>query len=253
MNCDEVRPLLDAYMDAELDLVTSLAIERHIATCADCSQRLQNRRELRNALRAESLYFRAPAALAQQIQASSSQNAWINRLRNNTWLGMVAALLLGVVVTAGLFEAFSASNRSNALADEVFSSHIRSLMVDHLEDVASTDQHTVKPWFNGKLDFSPTVVDLTEQGFPLIGGRLDYLDNRPVTALVYQRQKHIINLFVWHTDAPDMPPTVTTRQGYHLINWVESSTTYWAVSDLELSELQTFAQLIQSHTAAPSP
>jgi anti-sigma factor RsiW len=165
----------------------------------------------------------------------------------------VAALLIGVILTAGLFHFIvPANNENDSLAQEVVASHIRSLMVDHLSDVVSTDQHTVKPWFDGKLDFAPVVVNLADQGFPLIGGRIDYLDNRPVTALVYQRNKHIINLFIWpSTDAPETTPT--TIQGYHLINWTAGNTTYWAVSDVELSELQTFAQLIQQNVAKAQP
>ncbi len=247
MNCDNVRNLLDAYLDTELDLMNSLEVERHLSGCPDCTHILENRRSLRQALRSDDLYFQAPASLERKIRLSVSQsNHWTDLFRNNMWLNMAAALLVGVILTAGIFQSQLSTNRENVLMQDVLASHIRSLMVDHLADVVSTDQHTVKPWFDGKLDFAPTVVDLAEQGFPLAGGRLDYIDGRTVTALVYQRQKHIINLFSWPSNT-DTGIVTTTQQGYHLINWTQGGATYWAVSDLEISELQTFVKLLQSH------
>ena len=139
------------------------------------------------------------------------------------------------------------------LTREVVSSHVRSLMANHLADVPSSDQHTVKPWFNGKVDFSPSVVDLASRGFPLVGGRLDYLDNRPVAALVYQRDKHLINLFIWpSSDSSDAGTKSETRQGYHVFHWTRSGMTYWAVSDVEKSQLQEFVQLVQNQNSPTS-
>jgi anti-sigma factor RsiW len=121
------------------------------------------------------------------------------------------------------------------------------MMANHLTDVPSSDQHTVKPWFDGKLDFSPPVIDTTEQGFPLMGGRLDYAGNRPVAALIYQRRKHFINLFVFPaSDSSEGGSKITVRQGYNVIHWNRSGMTFWAVSDINLSELQEFTQAVQN-------
>jgi len=136
------------------------------------------------------------------------------------------------------------------LATQLIASHARSLLANHLTDVASSDQHTVKPWLDAKLDFAPAVVDLSSEGFPLIGGRLDYLDNRPVAALVYGRRKHFINLFIWPSaaDATTAPKTMT-RQGYQLLHWADSDFNYWAVSDVNINDLQTFKQQFEARTS----
>jgi len=137
---------------------------------------------------------------------------------------------------------------------DVIAGHVRSLMANHLTDVMSADQHTVKPWFEGHMDFAPPVPDLTAQGFPLVGGRLDYFDNRPVAALVYKRQQHVINLFVWPTPPVAAGPESTvTRHGYNLVQWTTAGMTYWAISTLNAQEMQAFAHMIQPHTLPPTP
>ena len=153
-------------------------------------------------------------------------------------VGMALLLILALPLALR----YSAQNR---LADEIVSAHIRSLMLEHKLDVASSDQHTVKPWFDGKLDFAPPVVDLASQGFPLLGGRLDYFNGRQVAALVYQRHKHFINVFIWPVDSrAPAGGRAAARQGYNLVHWTASGMTFWAVSDLNTAELEQFAQLL---------
>ena len=246
MDCNDVCKLLDAYLDTELDLRTSLEIESHFEECPDCAKRLKNLQTLREGLQTDELYYRAPARLRASV-TESEQTRLVNRVRRNPWIGLVATFIVGVLITVAVLPRLTAPNQFTMLAQQVVDSHIRSLMANHLSDVISTDQHTVKPWFDGKLDFSPVVIDLAAQSYPLIGGRLDYLDNRSVTALVYQHEKHIINLFEWPaTGSPDSADQTETLQGYHVINWVRTGVTYWAVSDVELDLLQTFVSEFQS-------
>lgn len=261
MNCQEVQKLLNCYVDGELDVVTALHIEQHLDVCTDCSHVYNNLKTLRKAIRTEALYFQSPEHLQKRIQASlrkerKANNAHLKAMPHMLswrWLS-VAALLAFVIVTAWLLVNLRPSpsaNIPNPLTQEVLASHIRSLMANHLVDVTSSDQHTVKPWFDGKLDFSPPVVDLTKQGFPLLGGRLDYLAHQPVAALVYQRRKHVINLFTWPlAQNSTTSTTLVTLQGYHVFSWAKAGMNYWAVSDLDTTELQQFVQLLQNQTAS---
>jgi anti-sigma factor RsiW len=245
MNCRDTQNWIDGYVDAELDLARSLEVERHLRECTACSQAVQARQRLRAAIRAGSLYHAAPAGLRKRVQ-SSVRNAGkeTTTVRATPWLRFAAAAAVLVLVW-GVWRARPASLAEDALTQEVIAGHVRSLMASHLMDVASTDQHTVKPWFNGKLDFAPPVEDLADQGFPLVGGRLDYLDNRPVAALVYRRRQHCINLFLWPSVQAAERATPAAARGYHLVHWTQSGMRWWAVSDLNSRELQTFVQLLQ--------
>ena len=250
MGCKEAQNLINAYGDGELDLVRSLEIERHLQECPLCMQSYKNHQLLRNEIKAGSFYFKAPADLQTQILSSLRKAA---RAEGRTWalpkwwfniVTPIAAAALAVFV---LVPFLRGPSTDELLAHEVVSSHVRSLMATHLADVASSDHHTVKPWFAGKLNFSPPVEDLAKQGYSLVGGRLDYLENKPVAALVYQRQKHFINLFVWPADsASDVKTKTVSLQGYNLAYWTKSGMTYWAVSDLNSGELQEFVQLVQN-------
>jgi anti-sigma factor RsiW len=162
------------------------------------------------------------------------------------WLGLAAAIIFAAIIALNLVPRLQRPGADQFLATQLIASHVRSLMANHLTDVASSDQHTVKPWLDAKLDFAPAVADLGSEGFPLIGGRLDYLDNRPVAALVYQRRKHFINLFVWPAESGSTGADKRiTRQGYQLLHWVDSDFNYWAVSDVSDNDLQAFKQAFE--------
>jgi anti-sigma factor RsiW len=252
MDCKSAQTLIAGYLDQELDRVRSLEIEGHLHECITCSQVYENHQVLSKSLRTGSVYFKAPPDLQKRIQRSVRQAAkaespagWLSW----SWVRMAAPMAAAAIALLVLVPFLRGPSTQEMLTREVVSSHVRSLMANHLADVPSSDQHTVKPWFNGKVDFSPPVVDLASRGFPLVGGRLDYLDNRPVAALVYQRDKHLINVFVWPSDktAPAEIARVT-RQGYNLFHWSRSGMNFWAVSDLEEGQLQEFAKLLQNQS-----
>jgi anti-sigma factor (TIGR02949 family) len=246
MNCEQCRTLLLAYADGELDAVQARELEAHLADCPACAASLKAQRALSEAVRTHAPYHRAPETLRVRLQeslqspASGSREAKSHEPRRQAsrWALPLAASILVAIGTYWLLNLYRAGERS---ADEVVAAHVRSLMVAHLEDVVSTDQHTVKPWFADKLDFSPPVHDLAVAGFPLGGGRLDYLAHRKVAALIYRHRLHVINLFVWpEPDQPDVSASRTTRSGFNLIHWRSGGIAYWAVSDLNGEELQQF-------------
>jgi anti-sigma factor RsiW len=250
MECRDARKLLDAYVDRELDLTVSLEVEQHLRNCQACARMYENRQTLRDAIRTGSPYFEAPIALRTRITAALPGGEEPGRFPGMaavSWQKFAFAFAVIAIVSWGLVAILRSPSQDDLLAEEVIAGHVRSLMADHLTDVPSSDQHTVKPWFEGKLDFSPRVADLTQKGFTLEGGRLDYIGNKAVAALVYQRRKHFINLYVWLTaPGPALAGKTWTRQGYNLVRWTDSDMTYWAVSDVSPAELEEFARLVQN-------
>jgi anti-sigma factor RsiW len=250
LTCPETQTLIHGYLDGELDLMKCLKIEQHLQECPACAQAHASLQAVRAAVQNSSLYFQTPPGLAKRIQSSLRGASHADRtpgLSPRRLLAVAASLALVTTVGWGLFRGLSARSADVFLTQELVASHVRSQMLpSHRFDVASSDPHTVKPWFEGKLDFSPPVKDLVAEGFPLIGGRLDYLHGRAVAALVYQRRKHSINLFIWPSSpGDDATPSKATRQGFHMIRWTSSSMTFWAVSDLNEGELQEFVRLIR--------
>jgi anti-sigma factor RsiW len=249
--CPETQTLIHGYIDGELDLTKCLEIEEHLEACPACAQANAGLQAVRTALQNSSLYFQTPPGLAKRVQSSLRGASHADRtpgLSPRRLLAVAASLALVTTVGWGLLRALSARSADVFLTQELVASHVRSQMLpSHRFDVASSDAHTVKPWFEGKLDFSPPVKDLVAQGFPLVGGRLDYLRGRSVAALVYQRRKHSINLFIWPSSPGDQAaPKKATRQGFHIVEWTGLGMTFCAVSDLNEGELQEFVLLIRN-------
>ncbi|HKA23786.1 MAG TPA: anti-sigma factor [Candidatus Eisenbacteria bacterium] len=237
----EVRERLSAHLDEELDPVASAEVAAHLRACAECAGEAARLGSLRTTLRGHLEAHAAPDPLRARIEVLLGPTHRPEHRRSFSWKPAAWAGAVAFATIVGFLLARAPIDAEQALAQEVVSSHVRSLMASHLTDVTSTDQHTVKPWFDGKIDFAPPVQDLAPQGFPLLGGRLDYLDGHPVAALVYGRRKHVINLFVWPRSG-DRDPHQITLQGYHALHGARNGMEYWAVSDLQASELQSFVQ-----------
>jgi anti-sigma factor RsiW len=271
MNCEEATKLMDGYLDGELDPITSQTIEQHLRDCPNCDQAYKTHGSLIRVIGNATPYYKAPAELRERIQSSLRDEIADLPTRNVAqdtqalfprreprprailwetswnWLALAAAIIFAAIIAFTLVPRLQRPGADQFLATQLIASHVRSLMANHLTDVASSDQHTVKPWLDAKLDFAPPVVDLASEGFPLIGGRLDYLDNRPVAALVYQRRKHFINVFVWPGEAAATRPAMAmSHQGYQLLHWADPDFNYWAVSDVSANDLQTFKQQLEA-------
>lgn len=246
MNCTEARHLVHAYHDAELGLNQTLEIEQHLAACPGCSAAYDSLRTLQSALRDDALYFKAPTALQRRIRTALHKQdqapaEWFVR----TWWQIPASMALASVLTLTLTVLLVRAPEAD-LTDEVVASHVRSLQYDHLTDVPSSNLHQVKPWFNGKLDYSPPVQDFAEQGFTLQGGRLDYFAKRQVAALAYRHKEHPINVLLWPAEKAAQTHTERlTRDGYHVVHWVQQGMNYWVISELNTDDLQRFIALLQ--------
>ena len=268
MSCKLTQRFVSGYLDGELDLSRTIEMETHLQSCGDCARELESQKALRAALQRGSLAYAAPDGLRERIQSSlrstvptevpERTSAWrpflfLRPLLLLRWAGAFAVLALCAVTAWQLLPGLRGPAPDQRIEAEVFASHVRSLEANHLEDVISTDQHTVKPWFDGKLDFSPPVEDLAGDGFPLVGGRLDYLEGREVAALVYQRRKHFINVFVWPGAAGSISAqTIAPRQGYNIMRWSRGGFQFWAVSDVSAQDLAEFVRLLETRTAPES-
>ncbi|MDR3437044.1 anti-sigma factor [Telmatospirillum sp.] len=246
-DCHQAHPLLSAAIDGELDPAAQAALDRHLAGCDDCRKALEEQKAFRDTLRSVLTRHQAPDGLHARLMASlpeeKPQPTVSSRPRrrwsHGAWAGSALALAASIVLFV------SVPSHQDEMTRELVAAHVRSLMPGHLIDVPSSDQHTVKPWFNGRVDLSPPVPDLSEAGFPLLGGRLDYIEERPSAVLVYGRRQHRINLFVWPEPGRDRAVGQTQRNGYTVLSWRQGDIAYAAVSDLAAEELADFRRLWQ--------
>lgn len=246
MDCTEIRSRLHPYLDRELELESALAVERHLASCAACQAVFARQSALQSGIRKHAQYHRAPAGLADRIRRQTdvpTPRAVRRLLPLRQWLPVGFAVAATALLTWTAALQYAVVSGDERLAEQVIAGHARAVLTSHRVDVASSDQHTVKPWLSGKLDFSPPVVDLASAGFPLDGGRLDYLDNRPVAALCYRYRQHLIDLFVWPQEKPgDLPLRESSSKGYNVLHWSEGGLTFWAVSDVNAADMKSFVE-----------
>ena len=247
MNCDEAKILLHALLDGELDAGHAREVEAHIAGCPGCAAELAAQREMQRVLTDTNLRYTAPASLRSRIEASLPGPQRQQPTRRSVLRGFAMGSAVSALAASGVVALVLRQDDQQRILSEVVSAHLRSLQAGHLIDVVSTDQHTVKPWFNGKLDVAPPVIDLTAQGFTLVGGRLDYIDARAIGAVVYKRRQHVINLFVSQTSSTEhRPPKTQTMQGFNCRRWGERGLNFWAVSDIGGDELAEFVDKFEA-------
>jgi anti-sigma factor RsiW len=257
MDCTQTRDYLHGYIDRELDPVSAAALEQHLQSCAACKQAYEQLSSLRTAVGRHAGYYTASGDLADRIRAgigvTTDKAAAKPHWPKWQWLQLGAAVAATAVVTWMATLQIGGARQDEIIAEQVIAGHARSVLTNHLTDVASSDQHTVKPWLSSRLDFSPPVTDLTTDGYPLVGGRLDYLDNRPVAALVYRHRQHVIDFFIWPDPKPDHETAMKSlfRQGYNVLHWRDAGMTFWAISDLNQHDLDTFARTFSKQTALP--
>jgi anti-sigma factor RsiW len=249
MDCKDYQQLLDAYVDGELDLVRQIDFEKHLEGCAVCTAAAKNLSLFRNAIRNSAPRYLASPELKQRIRATlpSKKTRRTGLLLDGPWLRFTA-LAASLLLLVGLGWGTVRHRRIDQLGSEAVELHVRSLMASHLVDVTSTDQHTVKPWFAGRLDFSPPVVDLATEGFPLFGGRLERIGHQTAAAVVYSRRKHAINLLIWPAESGAIASFQAARDGYAMEGWVKNGMNFLAISEIPRTELAEFAQAIRART-----
>ena len=250
MDCKKAQGLINAYVDGELELTAALELEAHLENCGQCRALREEVAGLSRRLREGLTRHAAPAELRERLSPAAvtrpappaASRGWQRRQA----FALAASVMLAVAASGGTTYWLMRPPTVEPIAEEVVASHIRSLMPGHLIDIASSDQHTVKPWFDGRVDLAPTVVDFNEQGFPLVGGRLDYIGRQPVAAIVYKRRKHFINVFACPSigGAELGAAKSSTIRGYNLLSWGAGDINYWMVSDAAAADLEALRQLI---------
>jgi anti-sigma factor RsiW len=248
MTCNEAEILIHALIDGELDAGHAREVEAHVAQCPRCAASLAAYRQMSQAIASADLRYSAPQSLRLRVEAALPKPIVAAAPSRRAVLrGFALGSGVSAIAASGLFAIMLRNDDQERIDSEIVSAHLRSLQAGHLTDVLSTDQHTVKPWFNGRLDVAPPVIDLTAQGFTLIGGRLDYVDARPIGAVVYKRRAHVINLFVAQTsNMARRAPSTETIQGYNIRRWSERGLNFWAISDIGADELAEFSDKFEA-------
>jgi anti-sigma factor RsiW len=251
MTCASTLALLHALLDGELDAEHARKVQLHLSSCASCRAQRRAYRRIQEVMSGPGMIYRAPESLRGRLDAllTPTVAAPTTRASKLGRRGMLRGLAMGSLASTALAAClvlFVVNGEVNQrIAGDAVSAHLRSLQGHHLIDVQSTDQHTVKPWFNGRLELAPPVVDLKSQGFTLVGGRIDYLDGHPAAAVVYQRGDHIINLFVTQRIGSERQTPVEALRGFNVWRWAWADLSFWAVSDLSAPELEEFGKQLE--------
>ncbi|MBV8650697.1 MAG: anti-sigma factor [Alphaproteobacteria bacterium] len=277
MDCKDTAELISPYLDGELEPERTAELTAHLQDCADCARALEEMSHLSQAVARSAPRYKAPETLRARIadalaaeiasestplrssQPISTQSAAAqpiplrSALGTGRWrpLALAASFALAIVMSSGVTAYLTVPSAENQLVQDLVDGHIRSLMASHLTDVVSSDQHTVKPWFHGRIDLAPPVDDLAADGYRLVGGRIDYIDQRPVAALVYEHGKHPINLFVLPASTAKLGRSEDfAEHGYNVVHWTHGDMALWAVSDLNLTDLKDFKRLYEARSDA---
>jgi anti-sigma factor RsiW len=248
MTCREAAPLLHARLDNELDMAGAVSIDLHLLDCRACAAQYAALESLHEEIAAADLAYAPGAALERTLAARFLQEKKSPfRFWSGGWLNasVVAAAAIGAVVLIVSIPMLRSGGGTDAIGSEILDNHLRDLQAVHQVDVPSSDQHTVKPWFQGKTAFSPPVPDLTKEDFVLIGGRLEVIHQQPAAAIVYRRRQHVIDLYVSPSPGANSKTEFRELGGYHLLHWTQNNMSYWAVSDVDTNDLRTFADLIR--------
>jgi anti-sigma factor (TIGR02949 family) len=246
MECKDLQEQLQRYIDGELPADRRSAADAHVAGCADCRRLVREEQDWQQTVRRAASYYTAPEPLRVRITGMARRAATspAPAARRRGW-AMAASLLLAVALSSAVTTYVATPSSTALIEQEVVASHVRSLQLNHIADVASSDQHTVKPWFHGKINYAPPVEDFAADGFPLIGGRLDYIARQPVAVLVYRHAEHPINVFVLPTGERNGALRASVDNGFNVLHWTRNGMSFWAVSDLNAAELADFEKLLQ--------